>query len=80
VALAASAALLALGAATRRAAVLLVSAAALIVNLWIQYFVQLEGAFPLSVRLVGFGVGLLVGGVLYEQQVRHRISLLRDWN
>lgn len=79
-ALGSSAALLALGAATRRAAVLVLSAAALIFNLWVQYFVRLEDVFPLSVRLVGFGVGLLVGGVLYEQQVRHRLSLLRDWN
>jgi hypothetical protein len=79
-ALAASAALLTLGAVTRRAAVMLVSAGALIVHLWIQYFVRLLGVFPLSVRLVGFGVGLLVGGVLYEQQVRHRLARLRDWN
>ncbi len=79
-ALASSAALLALGATTRRAAVLLLSAGALIVHLWIQYFVRLVAVFPLSVRLVGFGVGLLVGGVLYEQQVRHRLARLRDWN
>lgn len=79
-ALVTSAGLLALGAATRRAAVLLASVTALIIHLWIQYFVQLLGVFPLSVRLVGFGVGLLVGGVLYEQQVRHRLARLRDWN
>jgi hypothetical protein len=60
--------------------VLLASVTALIIHLWIQYFVQLPGVFPLSVRLVGFGVGLLVGGVLYEQQVRHRLARLRDWN
>jgi len=80
VALASSGALLALGWKTRRAAPLVLSAVALIVHLWIQYFVRLLGVFPLSVRLVGFGVGLLVGGVLYEQQVRHRLARLRDWN
>lgn len=79
-ALASSAALLTLGWVTRRAAVLVLSAVALTVNVWIQYFVRLEHVFPLSVRLVGFGVGLLVGGVLYEQQVRHRLSALRDWH
>lgn len=79
-ALAASAALLTLGVVTRRAAVLVISVGALILNLWIQYFVRLLPVFPLSVRLVGFGVGLLVGGVLYEQQVRHRLAQLRDWN
>ena len=52
---------------------------ALVVDGWIQYFERLAGMFPVSVRLVGFGVGLLVGGVLYEQQVRHRLSRLRDW-
>lgn len=71
--------LVALAVATRRAAVLLISAAALIVNLWVQYFARLEGVFPLSVRLVGFGVGLLVGGVLYEQQVKQRLVRLREW-
>ncbi len=78
-ALGSSAGLLALGAVTRRAAVLLISVAALIVNLWVQYFARLEGVFPLSVRLVGFGVGLLVGGVLYEQQVKQRLSRLKEW-
>ena len=78
--LASSAALLTLGVVTRRAAVMALSAAALILNAWIQYFVRLEDVFPLSVRLVGFGVGLLVGGVLYEQQLRHRLAQLRDWN
>ncbi len=71
--------LVALAVGTRRAAVLLISVAALIVNLWVQYFARLEGVFPLSVRLVGFGVGLLVGGVLYEQQVKQRLSRLKDW-
>ncbi len=75
-----SAALLTLGVVTRRAAVMSLSAVALILNAWIQYFVRMEDVFPLSVRLVGFGVGLLVGGVLYEQQLRHRIAQLRRWN
>ncbi|MEZ4410972.1 MAG: hypothetical protein R3A52_31510 [Polyangiales bacterium] len=79
-ALGSSSALLALGVATRRAAVMVTSAAALIVHLWAQYFIRLEDVLPLSVRLVGFGVGLLVGGVLYEQQVRHRLSALKDWD
>jgi hypothetical protein len=34
---------------------------------------------PLSVRLVGFGVGLLLGGVTYEQSLRHRATALRTW-
>jgi hypothetical protein len=58
---------------------MVVAAAWVIVNLWVQYFVRLEEVLPLSVRLVGFGVGLLVGGVLYEQEVRHRLSKPKDW-
>ncbi len=71
---------LALGASTRRAAVLVLSAAALVAALAVQYFLRLSGVFPLALRLVGFGVALLVGGVLYEQQVRRRLTLLRDWS
>lgn len=70
----------ALGAFTRRAAVLAVGATALGVNLWVQYFARLAGVLPLSVRLVGFGVGLLLGGVIYEQTLRRRMAALKDWD
>jgi hypothetical protein len=70
----------ALGGFTRRAAVLAVGATALGVNLWVQYFVRLAGMLPLSVRLVGFGVGLLLGGVIYEQTLRRRMAALKDWD
>ena len=72
--------LLALGLATRRACVLTCAAVALFVNGCVQYFVRLEGVFPVSVRMVGFGVSLLLLGVLYEQQVRPRVASMRDWN
>ncbi|MFO0627674.1 MAG: hypothetical protein U0325_18845 [Polyangiales bacterium] len=65
---------------TRRAAVLAVGATALGVNLWVQYFARLAGVLPLSVRLVGFGVGLLIGGVIYEQTLRRRMSALASWD
>jgi hypothetical protein len=80
VALGSAAALAAYGFFARRAVVFLGAAAVLLVQGWIQYFVRLEPVFPLSIRLVGFGVGLLVGGVLYEQQLRPRVAILRDWN
>ena len=67
------------GGLTRRAAVMIVGATALLVNGWIQYFVRLADLLPLSVRLVGFGVGLLLGGVTYEQSLRHRATALRTW-
>ena len=72
--------LLALALTTRRACVLTCAAVALFVNGCIQYFIRLEGVFPVSVRMVGFGVGLLLLGVLYEQQVRPRVASMRDWN
>jgi len=80
VALGCAAALAAYGFFARRAVVFLGAAAALVVHGWIQYFVRLADVFPLSIRLVGFGVGLLVAGVLYEQQLRPRVAILRDWN
>jgi hypothetical protein len=67
------------GALSRRAAVFVVASAAIVLNVCIQYFVRLEWLFPLSIRLVGFGVGLLVAGVLYEQQLKHRVTRLRNW-
>lgn len=79
-ALGCAAAVAAYGFFARRAVPLFVGAAAFVLNGWIQYFVRLEGVFPMSIRLVGFGVGLLVAGVLYEQQLRPRAAALRDWN
>lgn len=70
----------ALGAGTRRLWVMLLGATTLGVHAWIQYFARLEGVFPLSVRLVGFGVGLLLGGVIYEQKLRGRLAALREWS
>jgi hypothetical protein len=79
IALLGGATLTALGAATRRAFVFVGAAIALIVHLWVQYFVRLEEVFPKAVLLIGFGVGLLVIGVLYDQLARPRMSQLRTW-
>jgi hypothetical protein len=79
IALGVSAIALVYGLSARRAAVLVSGSAALLINFWIQYFVRLESLFPVSVRMVGFGVGLLVAGVLYEQQLKPRVARLKDW-
>ncbi len=64
----------------RRAVVFLAGVGGLVIHGWIQYFVRLQDVLPLSIRLVGFGVGLLVAGVVYEQQLRPRVVILRDWH
>jgi hypothetical protein len=68
-----------LGVATRRALLLVGASIGLLVNLWLQYFLRLDGVFPRSVLLLGFGVGLLILGVLYDQVASKRIELLREW-
>ena len=64
----------------RRAALVVLVAAALILNLWIQYFVRLWDVFPASLLVVGFGVALLVGGVYYERRLRHLLPGLSEWD
>jgi len=64
----------------RRAVVFVAGTLALLVHGWVQYFVRLEAVLPMSIRLVGFGVGLLVAGVVYEQRLRPRVAALRQWH
>jgi hypothetical protein len=77
--LALGAGLVALGALSRHAVVLVVAGVSLLVNLWIVYFQRLHQVFPRSVLMIGFGVGLLMIGVLYEQLVHRRLAQLRAW-
>lgn len=70
---------LALGVGTRRATLAVLASVALVANLSIQYFAKLRDAVPLSLLVLGFGVVLLVGGVLYERRVRHLLPRLREW-
>ncbi len=67
------------GVATRRATLVMLASVALLLNLWIQYFEKLRHAFPTSVLVLGFGIGLLGFGVLYERRVRHLLPQLDSW-
>jgi hypothetical protein len=78
--LGAAAGVLALGIVTRRATLAVLASAALIANLSIQYFAKLRDVVPTSMLVIGFGVVLLAGGVLYERRVRHLLPRLRAWS
>lgn len=74
-----AAGVLGLGVATRRATLALLASGALLTNLTIQYFAKLRDVFPTAVLVMGFGIVLLAGGVLYERRVRHLLPQLRSW-
>lgn len=68
------------GLVSRRTVPFLSGVAAFVVHAWVQYFVRLKGVLPTSILVLGFGVGLLAAGVLYEQRLRPNVAALRDWN
>jgi hypothetical protein len=72
-------AVLALGVGTRRATLAVLASVALVANLSIQYFAKLRDAMPISMLVIGFGLALLVGGVLYERRVHSLLPRLREW-
>jgi hypothetical protein len=75
----AGAAVLALGVGTRRATLAVLASVALVANLSIQYFAKLRNVLPISILVIGFGLALLVGGVLYERRVHRLLPRMREW-
>ncbi len=71
---------LALGVVRRHVVIVALASGALLLNLWIQYFQKLRDTFPTAVLVIGFGIGLLVAGVLYERKIRHILPKLKDWS
>jgi hypothetical protein len=65
---------------TERFVLLVGAGVTLLINGWIQYFMRLSDVLPSSVLLVGFGAGLLLIGVLYEQMLKKRLPELREWS
>jgi hypothetical protein len=70
---------LAAGAYARHLLLVVVPALALVVNAWFQYFAKLTGKVPIGLLLVGFGIGIIAGGVTFEMRVRRRLSELKAW-
>ena len=72
-------ALLVLGVRRRHPHVVFWSSGALIVGFWTQFFMKLHTHAPVSVLLIVFGVGVLVGGILYERHVKSLVVNVRSW-
>jgi hypothetical protein len=67
------------GATTKRATLVVLASAALLLNLSIQYFAKLWDVLPASLLVLVFGLALLAGGVVYERRLKHLVPGLRDW-
>jgi hypothetical protein len=70
---------LCVGAWKRRLLLVAVPAGFLVPNLCLQYFAKLSGQFPFALLLIGFGLGMLVGGIFFELRVRPRLRELGSW-
>ncbi len=68
----------AVGARERHVLLVVVPAAFLVLQGWIQYFAKLSD-FPLGVLLMGFGLGTLGSAVVFERKVRPRLGELGGW-
>lgn len=71
---------LGLGMRSKRAALVLAAAIGLLVNLSIQYFAKLSDVFPIFLLVLGFGLGFLALGILYERKIRHLLPELKTWS
>lgn len=68
------------GVFARRAMYVSIAAVALLINLFVQYFAKLTAlGVHWAFLAVGFGVALLVLGVIYERRIKGFIPQLREW-
>jgi len=70
---------LCVGAWRRHLLLVVIPAGFLVPNLCLQYVAKLSGRFPFALLLIGFGVGTLAGGIIFELRVRPRLRQLRSW-
>jgi hypothetical protein len=77
--LAGGAVLLAIGFLGRRVTLVVLAGGALVCNAWLQYFVKLSDDVPISLLLIGFGVGLLLLGWFYERRIKKLLPTLKTW-
>jgi len=68
-----------LGLWARRAMLVVIAGAALLLNAFVQYFAKLGDALHWSLLTVGFGLALLGLGFLYERRVKHLLPQLKEW-
>ncbi len=71
---------LGLGMRSKRAALVMAAAIGLLVNLSIQYFAKLSDVFPVFLLVLGFGLGFLALGFLYERKIRHLLPEMKTWS
>lgn len=70
---------LAFGVVLRRLVWASLSAAALALNLCVQYFGKLKDILPMSLLVLLFGLALLAVGAFFERQIRPRLTAMRGW-
>jgi hypothetical protein len=68
-----------LGTWQRRALLVAAASTMLFLNLWLQYFAKLHDQLPTFGLLLGFGLGLVAFGLLYERRVKHALPALKTW-
>jgi hypothetical protein len=71
---------IALGAWQRRALLVASATPVLVLHLWVQYFAKLNDHVPTFGLVLGFGVGLMAFGLLFERRVKHALPSLREWD
>lgn len=69
-----------LGAWQRRALLVASATPVLVLHLWVQYFAKLNDHVPTFGLVLGFGVGLMAFGLLFERRVKHALPSLREWD
>jgi hypothetical protein len=69
---------LAVGARERHVLLVVIPGAFLLLNAWIQYFAKLHDV-PILLLLLGLGLGILGGGVLFEKKVKPYLPKLKTW-
>lgn len=73
-------AIIAVGAWQRRALLVAAAAPALVLNLWIQYFAKLKDHLPGFGLVLGFGLGMLAFGLIFEHKVKRALPTLKGWS
>ncbi|HZU98047.1 MAG TPA: DUF2157 domain-containing protein, partial [Planctomycetota bacterium] len=70
---------IAVGALARQVLLVVGPSVALVIQVWFQYFAKLYGKAPLALLIIGFGLSLLVGAVVFERKVKPRLGEMERW-